>query len=315
MTKLFSKLIPMILFLLSGITYLGLARRPLNISLAELNTPNLYTGVGTSIKERDITYLFYSRVKAGPCPPPWRPFYAISYDDGLTWIPKGALSVSGQFAPDDFIYPETIIKNKEGYYLFYNYTKAGSSFTDASAWSVRAFFSKNLRKWTDAGEVINAKMFNSAGALTNSCLIQYKNIYYMTISQLLGPHKFGIRLMKAPHPLGPWQDLGFIINPDNPQQSWYAYGAWDSEIFYYQGAYHILFGGRDSEIGGHFRNLGMASSPNIEGPYTVEKEPRFINAAGDIGGRSAIYFKNNKPQVIFDRYTKDHCLIMDVITL
>ena len=216
----------------------------------------------------------------------WLPHLAVSRDAGRTWEKRGPVLAMPQGCV--MMTPESLVRYEGRLYLFYHTQRRGARFADAWGWAIGAAESADGRNWRDLGEIVRASDFGLAGALTNPSVVIAQGGCYMAVSQWLGPHKYGIRLLRAGSLLGPYEDLGLVVDPDHAQQPWYGHGAWDAELFEHRGVYYILFGGQDSPEPSSFRHYGLAVSKGIRGPYAVFEEPFFSTREAQIGGRCAL---------------------------
>jgi len=246
-------------------------------------------GMGAALREGETVYLVYSgsqrRNDEGSVR--WLPHVAVSRDGGSTWrktgkvmdMPEGRIMVT----------PESLVRHKGHYYLFYHTQREGAAFRDAEGWAIGAARSVDMTQWEDLGEFMSSADYGLDGALTNPSVLQANGTWHMAASCLLGTHKYGIRLFRSAELLGPYEDLGVVIDPDNAQRAWYSHGAWDAEMFRHAGLFYILFGGRSGVQRGSFRHYGLAVSEHPEGPWRVAAEPFFTNPDGQVGGRSAVF--------------------------
>lgn len=246
-------------------------------------------GMGAALRDGDTVYLVYSgaarRNEEGSVR--WLPHLAVSHDGGRTWQKSGLVM---EMPPGRImVTPESLVKHGGDYYLFYHTQRDGAVFEDAEGWAIGALRSSDMADWEDLGEFVRASDYGLSGALTNPSVLRVGETWYMAASYLKDSFKYGMRLLRSTDLLGPYEDLGMIIDPDDPQHQWYSHGAWDAEIFRHGGRYYIIFGGRSGVQRGSFRHYGLAASEHPEKPWRVAETPFFANPRGQVGGRSAVF--------------------------
>jgi hypothetical protein len=197
------------------------------------------------------------------------PYLATSEDQGRTWQRKD-ISLAKP-ASADLFWVESLIFDEGKYYAFYHCHRPDQPFENHESWRMGAAVSEDMEQW----EHVEAELPDwhvTGHALTNPCVVKAEGAFYMVASEYLARNSYRLRLFKASRALGPYRDLGVIVDLD--EAPWCALGCWDAELLRLDDGWALFFAGRDSPDHGP-THYGLAYADRVAGDYRVEPEPAF----------------------------------------